>query len=503
MAVSRLDLAQRVLWVDVLAFLPALALATHWYGAEGLSLVVALALPLAASRLRPVAAKAAGRVDADCSHPGRAAIVAGLDRALAGMAPGEGTACLVICLDDPEDILRNHGRDRLDRMLGKMTERLQSLLRDHDVLARLDGFRFAVVLAPQHRCDLESCIQIAARLQAVASDGYSIDAAVLRASASVGFCHSQRGPGQDGAACLAAAEVATEEAWRNGPGAIRAYSPEVAASRRARDQLRETVTEALDSGQIVAFFQPQVSTDTGEVVGFEALARWQHPDRGLIAPAEFLPAIHAAGLSTRLSEVMIFQALSALRAWDRLGLGVPSVAVNLSQEELSDPLMPERLKWEIDRFDLTADRLCIEVLETVVSQSPDDVVVHGVTALTRLGCTIDLDDFGTGNATISAIRRFGARRIKIDRSFVRGVDVDPAQQQMVAAILSLAERLELATIGEGVETPGEHAMLAQLGCTHVQGYAIARPMPFDETAGWIRRHRGAVAVVPRPGRRAG
>ena len=503
MANSRLEQARTVLRAEVLSFLPALALATLWYGAQGLLAVLAIGLPLvvAQSSRRFSVAPAGG--DTLTGLPTRSGVVAALDRSLGSLSAGHGSACLVLCLDDPGSVLRNHGQDRMDRLLVKAAERLQTLLREQDLLGRLEGSRFAIAIAAQRRCDLESCIQIAARLQSAVSEPYSIDAALVRVSASVGFCLSARNPGGSGAAFLSAAEIAMDDAWHNGPGAIRAYSSEMAASRLARDQLRETVAAALDSGQIVAYFQPQISTDTGEITGFEALARWQHPERGTIPPAEFLPAIHAAGLSTRLSEVMIYQGLTALRAWDQLGLHVPAIAVNLSQEELSDPLLAERLKWEIDRFDLAPDRLCIEVLETVVSESRDDVVVHGVAALARLGCIIDLDDFGTGNATISAIRRFGARRIKIDRSFVHGVDVDPTQQQMITAILSLAERLDLATVAEGVETAGEHAMLAQLGCTHVQGFVIGRPMPFDETLDWMSRHRAMLAAAPRLDRRIG
>jgi EAL domain-containing protein (putative c-di-GMP-specific phosphodiesterase class I) len=245
-----------------------------------------------------------------------------------------------------------------------------------------------------------------------------------------------------------------------------------------------------------------VSTHTGSITGFEALARWYHPEKGLIPPAEFLPMIEDAGLSERLGEVILYQALTALVRWDRAGLQVPTVAVNFSAPELRNPRLADKLKWELDRFDLAPNRLSVEVLENVVAQTDNDVIVSNIAALASLGCGIDLDDFGTGHASITSIRRFAVRRIKIDRSFVTRLDEDREQQKMVSAILSMAERLGLETLAEGVETPGEHAMLAQLGCGDVQGFGIARPMPVDETMEWIARHRDKLGTMPRIGSRA-
>ena len=156
----------------------------------------------------------------------------------------------------------------------------------------------------------------------------------------------------------------------------------------------------------------------------------------------------------------------------------------------------EKIKWELDRFDLTPDRLAVEVLETVVALAPDDMITRNINALGALGCQIDLDDFGTGHASISSIRRFSVSRIKIDRSFVMKADRDPEQQRMIAAILTMAERLEVETLAEGVETVGEHAVLAQLGCDHVQGYGIARPMPFEQTLDWIVGHSAKLQDMP-------
>jgi EAL domain-containing protein (putative c-di-GMP-specific phosphodiesterase class I) len=264
----------------------------------------------------------------------------------------------------------------------------------------------------------------------------------------------------------------------------------------SRSELADDAAAALNTGQILPWFQPQISTDTGQITGFEALARWQHPERGLISPAEFLPLLEQTGQLERLGEAMLYHTLVALRDWDAAGLNVPRAAINITMEELSNPKLIERIRWELDRFDLTPARLAIEVLENVVAAAPEDIVSRNINGLAKLGCTIDLDDFGTGHASISSIRRFAVGRIKIDRSFVMKVDRDPEQQRLVNAILTMADRLGLDTLAEGVETLAEHAMLAQLGCGHVQGFGIARPMPFEQTVEWIRSHDAKLLDAP-------
>ena len=188
----------------------------------------------------------------------------------------------------------------------------------------------------------------------------------------------------------------------------------------------------------------------------------------------------------RLSELMVKEGLKALRYWDDHGLRVPHVGINFSSAELGDPLIVERICDELNEYGIGADRLVIEVLENVVADRSDDIIVRNLSGLAKLGCCIDLDDFGTGHASITSIRRFAIERIKIDGTFVTGIDTDPEQQKMVGAILTMAEKLGVDTLAEGVETDGETAMLRELGCGHMQGYVLARPMPIAETLNWIR-----------------
>lgn len=490
---------------ELMVFLPAVTLAAFWLGGEQVLILVALGLPLV------FAFAGAFRFGAQPPAPGEAMsgialparVVGALDAAFeSGARSGLVTGCLVVQFDDVESLLDRHGRAAQAEVLAQAGQRLASVLRPGDTVARLEGGGFAVALAPVRRLDLETMVQVAARLQAALATPFSIDRARLYVTVSVGFCLGVRSPGPTGNALLDAAQVAADEALRNGPGAIRAYAPDMARTRADRDAMRDILEGALENGQIVPWFQPQVSTDTGAITGFEALARWNHPDRGLVAPGEFLTAIEEAGLAERLGEVMLYHALQALLLWDKAGLRVPTVAVNFSAAELRNPRLTDKLKWEIDRFGLSPERLSVEILETVVADTDNDVVVANIAQLSRLGCGIDLDDFGTGHASIANIRRFAVRRIKIDRSFVTKVDEDRDQQRMVSAVLSLAERLGLDTLAEGVETAAEHAMLSQLGCGHVQGFVIARPMPFAETTDWIAAYRAKISVAARITHRA-
>jgi diguanylate cyclase (GGDEF)-like protein len=450
--------------------------------AAALAVPAALALGLALARGTPPPPG-----DALTGLDTRAGLVAALDRTLGLARRGDrSTAVLAVEIDRFRLIEERHDRAAVERVLTVTAQRLQDHLREADRAARLDGPVFAVAMAPVRRLDLEAAIQLAGRLQRALSEPIAVGGLSVHPTVSVGFALPARLQAPTGETLLQAAMLALIEAQRNGPAAIRSYSEAMRARIATRGALVEEVAAALDRGEVLAYFQPQISTATGAVTGFEALARWQHPARGLIPPAEFLPAVAEAGLLPRLGEAMIRDALTALREWDAMGLAVPRVGVNLSSAELCDPRLVDRIGWELDRFDLTPDRLVVEVLESVVAARAEDVVIRNLASLARLGCCLDLDDFGTGHASITSIRRFSIERIKIDRSFVTRIDEDPEQSRMVAAILTMADRLGLDTLAEGVETAEEQAALARLGCGHVQGFGIARPMPFGETAAWLR-----------------
>ena len=496
---------RRWLWRrEIVPFLPALLLCGTWLGGEAVLVGAAVLIPAVFAVLSPPGAAARVTVqDGVTGLPLKPALIEALDTAFAeALRSGRTTVAFAIGIDDIAEIEARHGLHVAEEVQRRVGERIATMLRRGDTVARIETGLFGVAFGPVLRADLETAIQVAGRIQTAVREPILAETARVHVTCSVGFCLGTRAPRPAGEAALAAALDALDEARASGPGAVRAFSAERPREKARRAELETEAAAALENGQIRPWFQPQISTDTGAVSGFEALARWEHPARGVLTPKDFLPALTAAGQVERLGEVMLFHGLTAMQAWERAGCNVPALGVNFAAEELRNPRLAEKLAWELDRFDLKPERLTVEILETVMVDASDDSITRTIAALAGMGCRIDLDDFGTGNASLAALKRFSVRRIKIDRSFVINVDEDRDQQLMVTAILSMAERLGLETLAEGVERVGEHAMLAQLGCGHVQGYGIARPMPFEDTIGWMQRHAEKLKETPTVTRRA-
>ncbi len=493
----RFSLATVLTGPQALAFLPALVLGGFWLGGEPVLLAIALAVPLGLAWVRHFAPPPI-RLEREDDFERQLQETLDLARnCLRRMG------CAIVEIDDYDTLLDRHGTTAAERVSICVTDRLKTVLREHDVLLPLSNGQFGIIFAPVRQLDSEAGLKLATRLQAVAEEPISLDAATIYVSASVGFCLDSFIRGGTGRDMSDAAGIALVEARRHAPSAIRAYSPELRQVSPLPEGTATEVLTALTDGQIQAWFQPQISTDTGGISGFEALARWEHPVRGLIPPAEFLPLLQKIGKTDILGMKILRDALSALKSWDDAGFDIPQVGVNFSAGELRDPKLVDRLTWELDRYDIAPTRLTVEILESVVAYSPEGTIVRNIRRMAEMGCHIDLDDFGTGHASISSIRRFAVHRLKIDRSFVKKLDRDVEQQRMVNAIQLMAEQLDLDTIAEGVETAGEHAMLAQLGVGHVQGFGIARPMPASRTIQWIHDHLARVQTPPHIGRSAG
>ncbi|RBP88195.1 diguanylate cyclase/phosphodiesterase [Rhodobacter sp. 140A] len=483
---------------ELLPFLPAMLLAGVWFGIDAMLVigVTALAVAWLTRPLAPAADSAGG--DGVTGLPLRRESELLMDDLLReAERTGRHTACLVIGCDESERLERQLLPDEFETLLQLLADRLRGAVRESDRLGRLGGTRFAVMLHPTQRQDLESLIQLAARLQTGCEEPYSVKGRSLAPSVHVGFCLMRRAPVPTGAGLIAAAEGAAEEARRNGPSAIRAFSSEVQHSQRSHSALAAEVFEALEAAQIVCHFRPQLSTDTGEVSGMEAVPRWLHRERGILTEAEILPAIDSEGLRERLAELMFYQGFGALRSWQRVGLPVSTLSIGISPEVLSNPKMATRLKWELERFDIEPERLRLVLSGGAISRFDDEVIRRNLVHCTALGCQLELAGLGTGEVPVSAIRSTGAQRVRIHASFVRNVDTDPDQQRLVTAIITMAEQIGIETLAEGVSSIGEHAMLSQLGANHVQGDAIAPPMRLEETFDWLERHTEKLAATPR------
>ena len=398
-------------------------------------------------------------------------------------------AAVVIELDNGRQIEDALEYTAYQALLIAICEKITPILRKRDVMVQLDATRFAIALSPHRKLDLESAIQFSTRIQHRLVDPLMIDDTAQTVSVSIGFCLAGRMERPTPERLLHAASTAQGEASRSGPNAIRSFSPAMQGRISARNELVDQLDTAFAEGQISAFFQPQLALHTSEITGFEALARWRHPQRGMISPAEFLPVLERAGQMGRLGRKMLCDSMQALARWDQMGWDIPQVSVNLSNVELRNPALVDYVLLELDKHALEPNRLVIEVLETVVATNKDDLIVRNLDRLAEIGCRIDLDDFGTGHASITTIRQFAINRIKIDRSFITRIDQDSEQRAMVDAILTMAERLGLHTLAEGVETKAEQDTLTEMGCEHLQGFVLARPMSFHQVCDWLEGQR--------------
>ncbi|TFL17377.1 GGDEF domain-containing phosphodiesterase [Jannaschia formosa] len=487
--------------IDWMMLFPVAAALAWGFGDSTMAMVLVVVLPAflalqgrPASRTAPAPAETGGTVSAEVLRQrldGILADCAARDRTTAvlrlRLRPAEGT--------DPWD------REAEDAVLARIALRVISAMRGRDEVLRSGSDELTVLLCPTRRADLPILMNIADRIQVAAAEPISLDGDVLRGRSAIGICSVAMAPDRSGRAMLAAAGSALAIALRDRSDAIRFYNSDLRDEVEIDARLAEQIDAALDAGRIGAWFQPQIVAATGDVAGFEALARWTHPELGVLEPERFLPAVRASGRMTELGEAVLAAALDALASWDAAGLGVPGLCVNLSQEELSDPRLAERLAWLVDQRDVATRRISFELPPTVTERAGDETVQANIDALRQTGFRLDLDDFGTGPATVGHVARFGVHRIVLDRSLIAGIDEDPGRRRIIAAILSMARVLGIETLAEGVETEELSETLREMECSHFQGFAIARAMPLVDTLTWLRTHRarrGAALIQMRP-----
>ena len=251
----------------------------------------------------------------------------------------------------------------------------------------------------------------------------------------------------------------------------------------------EALRAAIEQGQLVPFFQPKVNVKTGAVIGVEALARWQHPDRGLIPPVAFIPVAEQHGLIDMLTEDMLLKTLNQVSIWHKHGLKF-TAAINFSALSLADVSLPDRLETELRKVGLDPSCLTLEVTESCLLEN----ITASMETLLRLrlkGISLSIDDFGTGHSSLEQLHRVPFSELKIDRLFVNGAAHDKEALLLFESAMTLAKQLNLVTVAEGVETQEDWNVCARLGCYMAQGFLIARPMPNDAFLEWYAKRRQA------------
>jgi len=390
-------------------------------------------------------------------------------------------------LDGFKAINDSHGHDVGDALLMALAHNMKSTLRAGDTLARIGGDEFVAVLAElSHYDDHEPMLQ---RLLQAAANPVQIQTrsglVELQVSASIGVTLYPQDD-SDADLLMRHADQAMYAAKQSGKNRYRLFDLAQHEAMKAQMQGLVGVRQALDQHELVLFYQPKVHLKSGRIIGAEALIRWQHPERGLLSPASFLPMIEEQPLSIDVGEWVIATALAQMHSWQAQGLQLP-VSVNISARQLRQDGFVQRLAELLAaQPEVAPQHLQLEVLET---SSIDDLgrVCAVMTECQKLGVNFALDDFGTGYSSLAYLRRLPAQTLKIDQSFVRDMLDDPNDLAIVDGVIGLAKAFGREVIAEGVETAAHGQLLASLGCTLAQGYGIARPMPAAQLPAWTEQ----------------
>ena len=381
---------------------------------------------------------------------------------------GEGFAVLAVDLDRFKHVNDTLGHPIGDALLQKVAERLQSAVRPTDTVARFGGDEFAVLQS--NVTDVVGAEVLAKRIVDLLGRAYIVEGHLINIGASVGIAIAPA-DGSNPDVLLKNADLALYRAKTDGRDTFRFFEAEMDARMQARRSLELDLRKALAMHEFELVYQPQMNLETDELVGCEALIRWNHPTRGLVSPADFIPLAEEIGLIVPIGEWVVRTACAEAARWPE-GL---SVAVNLSPAQFKSKKLVQAVASALAASGLAPGRLELEITEGVLLQE-NEANLATLHALRALGLRISMDDFGTGYSSLSYLRSFPFDKIKIDRSFISGGKANGDSMAIVRAIASLGASFGMTTVAEGVETPEQMSRIRQEGCTDVQGYFISRPI---------------------------
>jgi len=380
-----------------------------------------------------------------------------------------------------------------DSLLQSVAERLKGLVREGDTVARVGGDEFTVLLPEVGQ--VEDAVEVADRILETLRQPWRLNGHEFHITTSIGIAMCP-GDGDDAESLLRNADTAMYRAKDRGRDNYKLYAPAMNSRIAERLALENSLRHALERGEFVVHYQPQVNIEAGRIVGVEALVRWQHPERGLVSPLEFIPVAEETGLIVPLGAWVLRTACAQNRAWQDAGLPPMRMAVNLSARQFQRHDLLETVAAALEETGLSPQYLQLEITEGVAMQDVD-VTLAILRELREAGVQIAIDDFGTGHSSLSYLKRFPIDVVKIDQSFVQDLTVDPNDAAIASTIIVMAHALNLKVIAEGVETAEQLAFLRERDCDEMQGFLFSRPAPAAELDQMLRRNaRRARSPIP-------
>lgn len=418
--------------------------------------------------------------------PNRVLLAERAQLALALMSRQQSTLALLFCdLDNFKDINDSLGHTTGDALLTQIAARLRKILREADILARLGGDEFVALLLNAER---DGAAQVAERILTALREPIELAEYHFAVTGSVGISLYPH----DGATfeiLLQNADAAMYRAKQKGRNRLQFYDAQMNAETLARLTLLSELRKAINAGQLCTYFQPKVSLADGGLAGAEALVRWCHPEEGLIPPGRFIPVAESTDLIVAIGEWVLEDVCRHLVAWRAAGLPLLTVAVNLAARHFREPRLAERLAALLERYDLPPTALELELTESTLLDAGAETMTT-IEALRRIGFRLAIDDFGTGYSSLTYLKSLPIAALKIDQSFVRNLESDPADRAIAATVAALGHSLGLTVVAEGVETERQRHILLEQNCDFAQGYLFSRPLPAEAFTEWMTSRAG-------------
>ncbi|RUP25037.1 MAG: EAL domain-containing protein, partial [Curvibacter sp.] len=416
--------------------------------------------------------------------PNRAMFRQSAERALERLdREGRSAALLYIDLDRFKRVNDNQGHAAGDALLREVAARLNQCVRPQDLVGRLSGDEFVVLLTG---CTTEQAEQTAQRVLEALGESVQIDGQTHQPQASLGIALFP-GDGQEIDTLLRHGDQAMYQAKSDSRHSLRLFNPEMNQRTQARAALELALRQALQQGQLSLHYQPQIRSDgTHTLYGVEALMRWNHPEWGMVPPDRFIPVAEEAGLIRPMSDWLVDEVCQQLNRWRQACLPVPRVALNLSAKSFHEPDFSAQLEGRLRGHGLQPSDLMLEITESVMMDTRS-ITTANIQDLHARGFHLSLDDFGTGYSSLSYLHRLPIQELKLDKSFVQDLSTSQAARTLTLSVMSIARSLGIEVVAEGVETPDQQAWLQSHGAPVLQGYLFSRPLPAPDLERWLQQ----------------